>query len=129
MSRFTRLIILPTLVLCMGMLVFHPAVTHGDEPQTGSSSAIEGLDEGESGVVQRMASRLEVPASELIAWRERGLGWGDIEMTMVLSSRSGKSPDRIFEMWQANARHWQPVGDELGVDDVEALMAESRGDD
>jgi len=32
-------------------------------------------------------------------------------------------------MWRDHERQWQPVGDRLGIDDVEALKAGLRKDD
>lgn len=129
MSRLTTLLVLSGLVFAPGAATLQPADARAGQQAADSASDIERLDEGEARLVTRMASRLDVDASELIAWRERGLGWGDIEMAMLLSARSGQSVERVVERWKAHDRRWQPVGDEFGIADVEALMAESRGED
>ena len=48
---------------------------------------------------------------------------------MLVARHSGESVEEVVRLWKERGPEWQPVGDELGIPDVEALKAEFREDD
>jgi hypothetical protein len=126
-TSFPRLIAGVGLVIVL--FVGGAAAAQPDPEAIDPEAGLSQLTEGEARIVQRIAEQLDVPVEQVLRLRARGLGWGDIEMALLLADHGGESPGRIVAMWQADDRQWQSVGDRLGIDDVEALKAGLRKDD
>lgn len=82
------------------------------------------LPEGEQKLVARLSRFLEVPEEELTALNAQGLGWGDVEMAVLIGRAANQSPQSIAELWLTEQRGWAEVGAQFGISNIEALKGE-----
>lgn len=119
MKHFTvaTLIVLSLLGLSSAALAQHKA---GHQKQAEAAA----LPEGEQRLVQRLSQFLEIPTESIISMKERGLGWGDIEMAVLISRQGGASLETVISQWEAGQGSWAVIGQSFGIDDVESLKGE-----
>lgn len=118
---------------CKGVVVVlaltGPVSAQPNPEEIDPAAGVEQLTEGEARVVTRISRQLETPVEDLLRLRARGMGWGDVEMALLVARHAGEPVENVVGLWSDHGGAWQPVGDELGIADVEALKAEFREDD
>lgn len=82
------------------------------------------LPEGEQRLVTRLSRFLEVPEEDIIALNAQGLGWGDVEMAVLIGREVNQSAQSIAELWLTEQRGWTELGAQFGISNVEALKGE-----
>lgn len=114
------------LLLVFGTATLIDAVAQQAASQTAETiqSAQGELPEGEQKLVRRLSRFLAVPEEELIALNRQGLGWGDVEMAVLIGRVAGQSAQSIANLWLTEQRGWSAIGAQFGISDVDALKGE-----
>ena len=82
------------------------------------------LPEGEQRLVRRLSDFLDFPQEDIIALKERGLGWGDIEMSVLIARNASVPLETVVVEWETSGRQWPAIGQRFGIVDVEVLKGE-----
>lgn len=106
------------------LLAFSLASSVAAQNKTGQQKRMEEpqmLTDGEQRIVQRLSTHLRIDPDTILALRTRSLGWGDIELAILISQQSNTPLENVVSRWAATNQNWSSVGSHFGVQDVEAL--------
>jgi hypothetical protein len=84
---------------------------------------------GQERVADRIAEATGHPVEQLFALRERGMGWGDIEIASLIAGHAGARLDHVAELWRTADREWDIVAAEYGIGDLGQLVSRSKRSD
>jgi len=84
---------------------------------------------GQERVADRISDATGHPVEQLFALRERGMGWGDIEIASLIAGHAGARLDHVAELWRTADQEWDIVAAEYGIGDLGRLVSRSKRSD
>ncbi|MFN3420670.1 MAG: hypothetical protein ACK40X_02960 [Armatimonadota bacterium] len=62
-----------------------------------------------------LSQSFNIPTSQVVKLRQRGLDWGDIVATLQVSTASQSPPEKVIALWQEMGKDWSKVRSHFGV--------------